>query len=397
MVSDNKQQDKESASEHQAGSFVAEADEAIKYYSPASGRKILWLIVLFFIIFTIWSALAEVDQITRAQGKVIPAGHVQVVQNLEGGIVADILVNEGDIVEAGEVLIRLDDTQFASDLAEGRLECMEHRAKAARLKAEADQHPFEPPEFVMERRPELVEQEKELYLKRKRQLEGKERSLQKELDMLRPLVKSGAVSELEVLRVERQLQDIKDGFCSGAREELNENLAEIERHKETNKALEDRVKRTRVRSPVMGIVKQMMVKTEGGVIKPGVRLAEIVPLEDTLLIEARVKPSDIGFLHVGQNAMVKFTAYDFSIYGGLEGKIEHIGADTITDSTANRDVSYYKIHVRTSKNYLGSEDNQLSIIPGMSVNVDIKTGKKTVLQYLLKPVLKAKEKAFTER
>ena len=377
--------------------FIAEADEAIEYYSSAGGRKLLWAIVIFFVAIVVWASQAEVDQITRAQGKVIPAGHVQVVQNLEGGIVAKIKVKDGDMVEAGEILIRLDDTQFASSLAEGRLHCMEHRAQAARLKAEAEQEPFEAPEFVMERKPELVEQERQLYLKRKQQLDHKARSLQKELDMLRPLVKTGAVSELEVLRVERQLQDIKDGFCSGAREELNDILSEIGRLKETNKALEDRVKRTRVRSPVRGIVKEMMVKTEGGVIKPGVKLVEIVPLDDTLLIEAKVKPSDIGFLHIGQLAVVKFTAYDFSIYGGLNGKIEHIGADTITDSKDTRNISYYKIHVRTSKNFLGSDNEPLSLIPGMAANVDIKTGKKTVLQYLLKPVLKAKDRAFTER
>ncbi|MGD8484613.1 MAG: HlyD family type I secretion periplasmic adaptor subunit [Thioalkalispiraceae bacterium] len=397
MASDRKQQDINRDNAEQRNRFATEADEAVEYYSPAGGRKLLWVIVLFFVAISVWASLAEVDQITRAKGKVIPAGHVQVIQNLEGGIVDKIMFKEGDIVDAGDILLRLDDTQFASDLAEGRLHCLEHRAQAARLKAEADLKPFEAPAFVLERKPELVEQEQQLYLKRKAQLERKERSLQKELNMLRPLVKTGAVSELEVLRVERQLQDIKDGFCSGAREELNETLVEIERLKETNKALEDRVKRTRVRSPVRGIVKQMLVKTEGGVIKPGVKLAEIVPLDDTLLIEAKVKPSDIGFLHKGQKAMVKFTAYDFSIYGGLEGKIEHIGADTITDSNANREVSYYKILVRTDRNYLGSEQDPLSIIPGMAVNVDIKTGKKTVLQYLLKPVLKAKEKAFTER
>ena len=157
------------------------------------------------------------------------------------------------------------------------------------------------------------------------------------------------------------------------------------------------MKRTRVRSPVRGIIKEMMVKTEGGVIKPGVRLAEVVPLDDTLLIEAKVKPSDIGFLHKGQDAMVKFTAYDFSIYGGLNGKIEYIGADTTTDNNTTKNVSYYKINVRTSKNYLGNESNSLMLIPGMAANVDIKTGKKTVLHYLLKPVLKAKDRVFTER
>ena len=397
MTSDNKQQSMEPDKVGQKGRFVVEADEAIEYYSSTGGRKLLWAIVIFFIAIVVWASLAEIDQITRAQGKVIPAGHVQVVQNLEGGIVANINVKEGDVVEAGAGLLQLDDTQFAADLASGRLHCMEHRAQAARLKAETDQQPFESPEFVMQRNPELVEQERQLYLKRKQQLDRKKKSLKQELNMLRPLVKSGAVSELEVLRVERQLQDVKDGFCSSAREELNEVLSEIARLKETNKALEDRVKRTRVRSPVRGIIKEMMVKTEGGVVKPGVKLVEIVPLDDTLLIEARVKPSDIGFLHIGQHATVKFTAYDFSIYGGLNGKIEHIGADTLTDNKANKNVSYYKIHVRTSKNFLGSENKPLSLIPGMAANVDIKTGKKTVLQYLLKPVLKAKDRAFTER
>ena len=394
MVTDKKEQ---TNTDSQQDQFIAEADEAIKYYSPAGGRKLLWTIVVFFIAAGIWANYAEVDQLTRAKGKVIPAGHVQVVQNLEGGIVSKINVKAGDVVEAGEVLLLLDDTKFASELANGRLHCMEHRAQAARLKAEADLKPFEAPQFVMERKPELVAQEKELYLQRKTQLERKERSLQKELAMLRPLVKTGAVSELEVLRVERQLEEIKDGFCSGAREELNEILSEIGRLKETNKALEDRVKRTRVRSPVKGIVKELMVRTEGGVIKPGVKLVEVVPLDDTLLIEAKVKPSDIGFLYLEQDAMVKFTAYDFSIYGGLNGKIEYIGADTTTNDSSNKNISYYKIHVRTSKNYLGNESKSLSLIPGMAANVDIKTGKKTVLHYLLKPVLKAKDRVFTER
>ena len=159
--------------------FVTEADEAIEYYSSSPGRKILWVIVIFFVAIIVWAAYAEVDQITRAEGKVIPAGHVQVIQNLEGGIVAKINVKEGDVVEAGQIILRLDDTKFAAELADGRLHCMEHRAQAARLKAEADQQPFKEPEFVMKRKPELVEQERQLYLKRKAQLERKERSLQK--------------------------------------------------------------------------------------------------------------------------------------------------------------------------------------------------------------------------
>jgi adhesin transport system membrane fusion protein len=392
-----KQQGRKAGETKNNEQFKSEADQAVEYYSSRGGRYLLWLVVLFFGVGLGWASIAKVDQITRASGKVVPSQHVQIIQNLEGGIVSEILVDEGDVVHAGEVLVKLDDTQFASELALGRLHCLEHRAQAARLRAEAEGKPFEAPEFVMERKPELVKQEQELYKKRKEQLERKQESLERELKMLRPLVKTGAVSELEVLRVERQLQDVKDSFCSEAREELNDILAEIERLKESNRALEDRVARTRVRSPVKGIVKQLMVKTVGGVIQPGVELAEIVPLDDTLLIEARVKPSDIGFLHPGQDAMVKFTAYDFSIYGGLEGTIEHIGADAITDNSHGKETSYYKIRVRTEKNYLGGDDDPLPIIPGMAVNVDIMTGKKTILQYLLKPVLKAKEHAFTER
>ena len=212
--------------------------------------------------------------------------------------------------------------------------------------------------------------------------------------MMKPLVKDGAVSEIEVLRLERKLNEIRDQYITGAKKELNEVLAEISRLQETNQVLRDKLKHTKITSPLRGIIKQVMVNTIGGVVRPGMDIIEIVPLDDSLLVEARVTPADIAFIHPGQNVMVKITAYDFSIYGGLKGKIENISADTLSDENNH---SYYKIRVRTDKSNIGTDSAPLPIIPGMSARVEILTGKKTILQYLLKPILRAKEMAFRER
>jgi adhesin transport system membrane fusion protein len=343
----------------------------------------------------VWASVAEVDQVTRGVGKVIPSRHVQTLQSLEGGIVSKILVHEGDIVDKGQIVIQLDDTQFAAALREGRTHCMEHRATAARLKAEAELTPFIAPKKVLEAYPQFVQQEFELYQARKQQHERQKESLEKELKMMKPLVKEGAVSELDVLKLQRKIDDLEDQYCTESRQSLNEIVAEISRLEESNQMLQDKLKRTKIRAPLKGIVKRVMVKTVGGVIKPGVDLIEIVPLDDTLLVEAKVLPSDIAFLHPGQEVTVKFTAYDYTIYGGLKGKIETISADAIVDETNNS--SFYEITVRTEKTQLGSENNSLPIIPGMSVTVDILTGKKTILEYLLKPVMRAKEMALRER
>ena len=271
---------------------------------------------------------------------------------------------------------------------------MEHRAKVARLEAEASQKSFVAPKEVLKKYPDFVRREFELYQARKKQFERQESSLQRELDMMRPLVEQGAVSEIEVIRLDRQLNDLRDEYCTGARQELNDLLAEISRLEESNQALRDKLERTEITSPLKGIVKQVMVNTVGGVIKPGMDVIEIVPLNDSLLVEARIAPSNIGFVHPGQRVTVKITAYDFAIYGGLDGHIENISADAIGDEEGR---SYYKLTVRTERNKLGTDDEPLPIIPGMSASVDILTGKKTILHYLLKPVLRAKEKAFRER
>ncbi len=430
--------------------FMSDASAAVLLKTPRGGRIILWLAAVFIAMAILWANLAELDEITSGTGQVIPSKQIQIVQNLEGGIVAALMVEEGQQVHKGQILLQIDDTRFSSSLRETRTQYLSLLAKAARLRAEAEGIEFVGPEEVVKESPELVEEELQLFNARRNQLANSKdiyreqvgqrrqelaelrakatqlrRSLElvkKELEMTRPLVGAGAISQVEVLRLEREVseregelqstvlsiprvqsrldeaektaEEVELKFQSAARGELNETTAEISRLNESSVALEDRVKRTAVRSPVRGTVKQIMINTVGGVIQPGMDLMEIVPLEDTLLVEARIRPKDIGFLSPGQKAIVKLSAYDFAIFGGLEGKLEHISADTIKDENEE---SYYLVRARTGKTYLGSAENPLSIISGMQAEVDIITGKKTVLQYLLKPVLKAKEKALRER
>jgi len=431
--------------------FVSDASAAVLLQSPRGGRLILWLLVLFVSAALFWADRAEIDEVTKGMGKVIPSHHVQVVQNLEGGILSELLVKEGDMVEPGQILLQIDATRFTSSLWESQLEALALKAKAARLQAEVTGKPFVVPESMRKEHSALVEQEERLYRARQAELETSRSILQekvkqakqelqelkakksylakslelvrKELKMTKPLVAAGAVSEVEVLRLKRQVNELEGElsatqlaiprarsklaeaedkiaevvlkFRNQAHIELTDVNAKLSKLSETRVALEDRVERTAVRSPVKGTIKQIMVNTIGGVIQPGMELVEVVPLEDFLLVEVRIKPRDIAFLRPGQHAVVKLTAYDFSIYGGLEGEVVHISADALTDEKT--DESYYLVRVRTKKTYLGDEENPLPVIPGMQAEVDIVTGKKTVLAYLLKPVLKAKANALRER
>lgn len=374
--------------------FMPDSAAAVLEDAPIKGRFILNTIVIFFIIAFLWAAIADLDEITRGMGKVIPSQQVQVIQNLEGGIVKEINVKEGDVVEANQILLSLDDTRFSASLRENQLKYLALKAKAARLQAEAEGMEFEAPLDVLEKQPGLVEKEIKLYKSRRKQHERNMELVIKELNMTRPLVEQGAISEVEVLRLERQVNELDGKFRNEAHAELNDTNSEVKRLYESNLALEDRVIRTKVRSSVRGTVKQLMVNTVGGIIKPGMDIVEVVPLEDSLRVQAHIRPSDIAFLHPDQDAIVKFTAYDYAIYGGLKAKVEHISADTITNESGE---SFYLVRVRTEKNYLGTDKEPLPIIPGMQANVDILTGKKSVLSYLLKPVLRAKEIALTER
>lgn len=431
--------------------FMGETAAAAMQGPPAYSHALLWGVVAFIVVFFVWAGFANIGETTVGEGKVIPSSQVQVVQNLEGGIVSEIKVKVGDLVRKNEVLMLIDDTRYASSFQENKAKNDALTAKIARLSAEVSGKPFELPQKFRQDNPDLAERELTQYRSRQaelaantsvfmqqtdqRQQELREKRgrlvqintslelLDKELNMSRPLVKQGAMSEVELLRLERQANDLKgeldstkvsiprleaavleakqklEGyvakFRADALNDLNQVRAEQEGTSATSVALKDRVERAVVRSPMNGTVKSIKVTTVGGVVQPGSELMEIVPLEDTLLVEAKVKPRDIAFLRPGQDALVKITAYDFSIYGGFPAKLEQISADSITDEKKNE--SYYLVRVRTTSNVPARRDKPLAIIPGMTATVHIQTGEKTFLHYLLKPIIKTKEMAFRER
>lgn len=416
------------------------------------GTKIMLWISAFFIIWLIfWAHNAEIDALTRGQGKVIPSNQVQVIQNLEGGIVSEILVEDGEAVKKGDILIKIDDTGFVSNFLESQLRYNELQAKSIRLLAESTGTPFKANDAIRKNSPELIKYEESLYLSNKEQLENSiliyERRLEqkrdelketqarlanltksfelisRELQLNKPLVDKGIVAEVEYLKLQREASTIEGQmkstklsiprlnsiieeqknnimeldfkFRNIAKEKFNEAKAEMSRIESANIAREDKVKRTFVRSPVDGTIKQLLVNTVGGVVRPGMNIIEVVPTQDNLLVEAKIRPADIAFLFPGQRAVVKFSAYDFAIYGSIEGTLTHISADTIFDEVSRQ--NYYLVRIKTDKNYLGSEEKKLNIMVGMTADVDIITGKKTVLDYVLKPILRARENILSER
>lgn len=406
--------------------------------------------LLLVCIGIIWAAFSKLDEITIGEGKIIPSSQVQVIQNMEGGIVSKILVKVGDLVQKDQVLIQLDETRFASSAGETKAKNHALLAKVTRLAAESTGTPFVPPAELIKEAPKIAEDEKALHANRQRELEAslgmlrqqvnqrnqeiseKRAKLQQlqeshnliaqELKMSKPLLAQGVMSEVEILRLERQVNDTRgemdatrlaiprldaqlaearnklDGalakFRSDASNELAQAKADLAGTSASNLAVVDRLARTAIRSPLTGIVKQIKINTVGGVIQPGMEVMEIVPLEDKLLVEAKVRPSDVGFLRPGLPTLVKISAYDFSIYGGLEGTVENITADSITNDKGE---SFYLVRVRTTRNSLNQADKPLPIIPGMLATVHIRTGNKSVLSYLLKPVIKAKYDALRER
>lgn len=433
-----------------SGQPLPEVRKALIEDAPRLVRLTIWSLVGFSLFALLWAHFAVVDEVTRGDGKAIPSSKLQKIQNLEGGIVAELFVREGQVVEIGAPLLRLDDTRFASNVGETEADRLALLLRVERLSAEVEDRALELPATAMEAAPGLAASEQALYQSRRQQLQDEVAGLEEqlaqrqqelrelvskrdqyqrglallrqEIDMSEPLVAKGAISQVELLRlrraevenrgqldatslaipragsaikeVERKIDETRGRFRSEALTRLNEARTDLSKVQASGKALEDRVNRTLVTSPVRGIVKQLLVNTIGGVIQPGSDLVEIVPLDDTLLVEARIRPQDIAFLHPGQKAMVKFTAYDYTIYGGLAANLEQIGADTITDEEGN---SFYLIQLRTEKSHLGSEQSPLLIIPGMVASVDIITGQKSVLSYLLKPIIRAKGEALRER
>ena len=427
--------------------FEADSDYAILQQEPLRARILLKSVGIALAIAVMWAAVSRLDEVTRGEGKVIPSRQLQVLQSLDGGVVEEILVKEGDVVDAEQVLLRIDPTRFASSVRESRVQYSALVAKAARLKALTEGTPFKVPDEIAKEDPKTVEEERRLYESRRNELEtqssiARQQLAQRqqelvevrarheqasksydisarELAVTKPLIASGAVSEVELLRLERdvarfrgerdmasaqisriqasiseashKLEEVGLAFRNESGKELGETMARLNALAEGSVGLSDKVTRSVLRSPVKGTVKRVLVNTVGGVVQPGKDVIEIVPLEDNLLLEARVQPRDIAFLRPGQKVVVKFTAYDFSIYGGLDGKLEHIGADSVVDEKGN---AYYIVRVRTNKPIFG---NNLPVIPGMIVEVDIITGEKSVLTYLLKPVLRAKARALSER
>jgi membrane fusion protein, adhesin transport system len=424
-----------------------ESELALLEQSPLKAKKLLYAIVLVTIALIVWAMFAKVDEITRGQGKVIPSSQVQVIQSLDGGIVAEILVHEGDVVKAGMPLVKIDETRAVSSLRENKGQNLALIAKQARLQALAEGGAFSPPSDIKSQAPELYEQEYALYqasrdelastisiardqmLQREKELtevqykkESAERvyeSANKELNASKPLLSTGAVSEIDILKLEREanrargeidqsraqigriqasiseakrkIVEAEQAFKSKVRVELNEVTAKINSLTETSIALSDRVKQATLKSPVNGTVSRLFFNTVGGVVQPGKEVLEVVPADDALVLETKVEVKDIAFLRPNQPAIVKLTAYDFSIYGALDGVVEEIAPNSTIDDKGN---AFYIVRVRTLQNSLGKG---LPIIPGMVAQVDILTGKKSIMSYLLKPVIKAKSYAFTER
>jgi adhesin transport system membrane fusion protein len=431
-------------------SFMPETSAAEVESLPLSMHLILWITVAFIFFALVWANFATLDEVAHADGRVIPSSQIQVIQNLEGGILSEVLCKEGEQIKKGQVLLRMDDTRFSSSFNEGRLSSLSLSALITRLEAEVNQREFTIPEDFPDEYIDIIKNEEQHYIARQEELQSSLDILQqqlnqqtqvlaelhaeetklslnselslKELELTQPLVKTGAVSQVELLRLQmavnestgkldvirlsipkseaaiaeakQKISERRQQFTSGARAQLNEAKSEYGRLNISNVALQDRVQRTEVRSPVDGTVKQILISTIGGIIQPGMDLIEIVPSNDTLLIEAKIRPADIAFIHPGQVATVKLTAYDFSIYGGLDSVLELISADTITDE---RGEHFFRIQVRTNETHLGTKENPLPIIPGMIASVDILTGQKTVMDYLLKPLKRAQASAMRER
>lgn len=430
--------------------YMSDLRAAIVRGPRFSTSLLLFAIVGFIAAAAYWTSQATIPVIARGEGRVIPSGQIQVVQHLEGGIVAEILVREGQFVKQGETLLRVNDVQFESKFSEDYAQYLGLLSARDRLEAEVSgKRPVYSKE-VLENGPEIAAAENALYKARRnelgqsvavlqRQVEQREqelieisaritqlgRSLQlaeEELAITAPMVEQGVTSRIELIRIERGVNDLRGTLdateksvprARSARREaegrihekratyraqalaqLNETKIKLNALAQVLTSMRDRVQRTDVRSPVDGTVKQLNINTVGGVIRPGMDLVEIVPAEDNLLVEARIRPADIGFLHPDQEATVKITAYDYAIFGALDARLEQISADSIVDEKGE---SYFQVRVRTDKNYLGDEDDPKKIIPGMVAQVDIMTGDRTVLDYLLKPILRARGMAFTER
>ncbi len=420
---------------------------AMEGQSPKKSRAIIYTIALTFAALLLWAGISPLDEVVRGSGKVIPSGGTQIVQSVDGGMVEAVLVHESDHVTRGQILVQVDPTRSGSALGQQEAKMQTLTAKAARLRALSRGEPFEPSVDLIKAIPDIVDQERRLYRASLEELSSKIQVIQdqanqrrhelsearsryaqmsraydlakQELELTKPLLKSGAVPKVDVMRLERDLarsrgeRDQAGAQISRAREALEESksqiretelrfrnqwrndltatMGEMESLSRGNQALADRLIHSAIRSPIQGIVKRLTVNTTGAVIMPGGVVAEIVPEDDALVVEAHLAPKDRAFVQTGQAATVKFTAYEYAIYGGLDGKVASITPDTVSDQ---RGGTFYQVRIVTDKTEFGDD---LPILPGMVAQVDIVTGKKTVLAYLLKPLLRARAGALRER
>lgn len=430
--------------------YMRSLSAAVLERSPKQLLTVLYVMVALVVVALVWAAWAELDVVVRGGGKVIPARQVQQVQSLEGGVVAEILVREGDLVKMNQPLLKLSDVAFASSFQENRLKYFELVARSKRLQAEAFDDEFDDGDAVSPEVVALINSEKSLFQSNRQQLvetlsiyrqqiqqqqrsleeaQSKLRQLQRTLKLVReeiaikrPLMQEKIISEVEFLQLRQRESELEGeieissitvprlrssieeargklgqselDFRNEAKRELNEVLAEISRIEQAQNALEDRVMRTVLRSPVNGVVKRLHANSLGGVVQPGTHVLEIVPLGDSLLVEARIKPADIATIEVGQLARLKFSAYDFAIHGSLTGLVKFISADTITDDDGS---SFYIVRIAPDRDYLGKTEGRLPIKVGMTTEIDVVTGKKTILSYLLKPINRGLQNALREQ
>jgi len=428
-------------------SFEQAAEGVISRQSRQRAQWITRAAAAVVVVLLVWAGLARVDEVTKGDAKVISSKQLQQIQSLDGGVVTSILVREGQVVEVGQLLLKIDETRATSGARENAAQGFALQARVARLRALAEGARFEPPPHNGEEERRIVEEERSLYLNRNAELSNQlsisqqqlaqrqqelsemrarraaaERGLslaQQELSRTKPLLASGAVSEVDIIKLDRdvsrsrgdleqasaqilraqasigeaqrKIQETELSFRNEARKEMAESLGRLNALNEGAVALNDKVDKSQIKSPVRGRVQRLLVNTVGGVVQAGKDLVEIVPLDDKLVLEAKVHPRDIAFIHPGQAATVKFTAYDSSIYGGLEATVENISPDTVVDERGN---AFYLVRVQTKQAQLSET---MPIIPGMTAQVDVLTGKKSVLSYLLKPVLKVQQNALRER
>lgn len=429
--------------------FMDQLEAAVRMKPHKASGVMLWSIVVMIALFIFWASFARIEELTRGQGQVVPTQEIQTVQSLEGGLLQELLVGQGDRVTKGQVLMRLSDVMFSSEERGAAAKADSLKLKIARLEAEAGGKEFAVPGELMKKVPDIAQNELALYRSRQQELKNaisiledklrtvkadidgaqaqinrlssSRNSLQQELSITRDMVAKKAVSKLEQLRLEREVNDIggqinaqqerisglkadlsatekqkndqMDRFRSQALTELSDVKTQIAQLGESLRSIGDRVSRTELRAPVGGVVNNIAVRTIGGVIEPAQKLIEIVPVDSELKIIARVSPNNIAFLRVDQPAKVKITAYDPQRYGGLEGRLVRIGASSVTDRDGN---VFFEIEVRTDKNHLGTTETPLPVTPGMVADVEVVTGRRTIMEYILKPFLRARDRALRE-